>query len=206
MGDTLDALIEGYRRFRAETWPTERSRYELLATRGQRPETLVIACSDSRVDPATVFNAGPGELFVVRNVAAIVPPYQPDSGYHGTSAAIEFAVRVLGVRRIVVLGHAQCGGVQAAIEGAPDNARDFVENWIAIARPALDPLPREGEREALLTRGEREVVRLSLANLQSFPWIAERLADGRLVLEGCRFGVRDGVLERLEGERFVAVE
>ena len=102
-------LLDGYRKFRAETWPAERARYEALSRKGQRPETLVVACSDSRVDPATVFGAVPGELFVVRNVAGLVPPYQPDAAYHGTSAALEFGVRVLGVKRIVVLGHAQCG-------------------------------------------------------------------------------------------------
>ena len=200
-------LIDGYRRFREQTWPGARSRYEALAERGQAPETLVIACSDSRVDPATVFDAGPGELFVVRNVAALVPPYQPDQGYHGTSAALEFAVRVLGVRRIVVLGHEHCGGVQAAVEGAPDAARDFVEPWIGLARPTLDMLSRSDDRSALLARAEQEVVRLSLANLRSFPWIAEALEAGRLELRGYRFAIRTGVLERLsEGGGFAAVE
>ena len=112
----MDPLIEGHLRFRAVTWPAERDRYESLAKFGQSPETMVIACSDSRVDPQTVFGAIPGELFVVRNVAGLVPPYTPDSGYHGTSAALEFAVRVLKVARIAVLGHAQCGGVTVCAE------------------------------------------------------------------------------------------
>src|SRR5687767_13519465 len=133
-GRVLERLIQGYRRFRAEIWPAERTRYEALAKEGQRPETLVVACSDSRVDPQTVFGAGPGELFVVRNVAALVPPYRPDAGYHGTSAALEYGVRVLKVARIVVLGHAQCGGVRAMVEGAPTEARDFVEPWIELGR------------------------------------------------------------------------
>ena len=132
----MDRLLAGYRRFRTEVWPAERARYEALA-RGQRPETLVVACSDSRVDPQTVFGAAPGELFVVRNVAGLVPPYHPDAAYHGTSAALEYAVRVLGVARIVVLGHAQCGGVRAMVEGAPEEARDFVEPWMRIAEPVL---------------------------------------------------------------------
>ena len=135
----MDTLIEGYRRFRSEVWPAERARYESLARKGQRPETLVIACSDSRVDPQTVFGAVPGELFVVRNVAGLVPPYQPDPGHHGTSAALEYAVRVLKVSRIVVLGHAQCGGVKAMVEGAPEEARDFVAPWMQIAADALKP-------------------------------------------------------------------
>jgi carbonic anhydrase len=133
----MDRLLEGYRRFRAEVWPAERARYEALAQRGQRPETLVIACSDSRVDPQTVFGAGPGELFVVRNVAGLVPPYSPDAGYHGTSAALEFGVRVLKVARIIVLGHAQCGGIQAMVEGRAEEGRDFVEPWMAIAESVL---------------------------------------------------------------------
>src|SRR4051795_10805685 len=112
----MERLLEGYRRFRQDIWPTEHARYEALAKWGQQPETLVIACSDSRVDPQTVFGAVPGEIFVIRNVAALVPTYQPDAGYHGTSAAIEFGVRVLKVARIVVLGHAQCGGVRAIVE------------------------------------------------------------------------------------------
>jgi len=199
----MDRLLEGYRRFRAETWPSERGRYEALAARGQNPETLVIACSDSRVDPQTVFGAAPGELFVVRNVAGLVPRYEPDAGYHGTSAALEFGVRVLKVARIVVLGHAQCGGVRAMVEGAPAGARDFVESWVRIAEPALRSEP--GEAEDVLAHYEAEVVRLSLANLSSFPWIAEAASAGRLGLHGLQFDIRTGVLKLLDGDRFVAV-
>ena len=133
----MDALIEGYRRFRAETWPTERARYEALAHWGQSPETMVISCSDSRVDPQTVFGAVPGEMFVLRNIGGLAPPYEPDGGHHGASAAIEFGVRVLKVKRLVVLGHGQCGGVRAMAYGAPPEARDFVAQWVDIARPAL---------------------------------------------------------------------
>lgn len=201
----MNRLVEGYRRFRAGTWPAERARYEALAQEGQRPETLVVSCSDSRVDPQTVFNAGPGELFVVRNVAALVPPYQPDAGYHGTSAALEFGVRVLKVARVVVLGHAQCGGVQAMVQGAPLEARDFVAPWMEIARPVLACLPVQGEGADSLSHYEMAVVRLSLANLLTFPWIAEAFAAGRLELHGYRFGIHDGVLSRLDGEGFVDV-
>ena len=133
----MDPLIEGYRRFRADVWPAERARYEALAHWGQSPETMVIACSDSRVDPQTVFGAVPGELFVVRNVAALVPPYEPDPGYHGTSAALEFGVKVLKVARLVVLGHGQCGGIKAMAYGAPPQARDFIASWVAIGKPAV---------------------------------------------------------------------
>ena len=201
----MDALIEGYRRFRADVWPAEHTRYETLAREGQAPETLVIACSDSRVDPSTVFGAAPGELFVVRNVAALVPPYQPDAGYHGTSAALEFAVRVLKVKRIVVLGHAQCGGVQALVEGAPEEASDFVRPWIEIARPVVADAPADLPRTERLHRCEEAVVQLSLENVLTFPWVAEAVEAGRLKLEGFRFGIASGVLTRLRDGRFVPV-
>lgn len=201
----MNRLVEGYRRFRAGTWPAERARYESLAQEGQRPETLVISCSDSRVDPQTVFNARPGELFVVRNVAALIPPYQPDARYHGTSAALEFGVRVLKVSRVVVLGHAQCGGVQAMVQGAPQEAQDFVVPWLEIARPVLTCMPAQGDGTDDLSRYEMAVVRLTLANLLTFPWIAEAVAEGRLELHGYRFGIHNGVLSRLDGEDFVDV-
>lgn len=200
----MERLVEGYRRFRADVWPAERARYEALARRGQRPETMVIACSDSRVDPQTVFGASPGELFVVRNVAGLVPPYLPDADYHGTSAALEFAVRVLKVQRIVVLGHALCGGVRAMVEGVPE-ARDFVEPWMGIAKPFLRPAPENANADDVLSHYEAAVVRLSLDNLQTFPWIAEAIAAGRLDLHGMRFDVRSGVLSRQEANGFVPI-
>src|SRR5579871_5560423 len=166
----MDRLVEGYRRFRAEVWPAQHARYESLSTKGQSPETLVISCSDSRVDPQTVFGAAPGELFVVRNVAGLVPVYQPDANYHGTSAAIEYAVRVLRVARVAVLGHVQCGGVQAMVEGAPAEARDFVEPWMSMASSILDKV-QDRHAPGVLDRCEIEVVRLSLANLMTFPWV-----------------------------------
>jgi carbonic anhydrase len=201
----LERLIQGYRRFRADIWPAERTRYEALAKEGQRPETLVVACSDSRVDPQTIFGAGPGELFVIRNVAALVPPYRPDAGYHGTSAALEYGIRVLGVARIVVLGHAQCGGVKAMVEGAPKGATDFVNVWMRIAEPAFRSQAEVSKTEGL-DHYEHEVVRLSLANLLTFPWIEKAIATGRLHLHGCRFDIRSGTLAVLEGNRFLGVE
>ena len=200
----MEQLIEGYRRFREETWPGERARYEALAKRGQRPETMVIACSDSRVDPQTVFGAVPGELFVVRNVAGLVPPYQPDSGYHGTSAALEFAVRVLKVSRIVVLGHAQCGGVQALVEGIPPEAGDFVGPWMALARDALDRQSNEAETDSI--HYEMAVIRLSLAALQTFPWIRDAAAEGRLEIFGFRFDIHTGTLMQLDEAGFRWIE
>jgi carbonic anhydrase len=199
----LQTLIDGYHHFRRDSWPGDRARYEGLAARGQRPHTLVIACSDSRVDPQTVFGAVPGELFVVRNVAGLVPPYMPDAKYHGTSAAVEYGVRVLGVARVVVLGHAQCGGVRAMVEGVPEEARDFVAPWIEIARPALAAPPPAGAD--VLHHYENEVVRLSLANLLAFPWIEEAVGEGRLELGGFRFDIHTGELSRLVDDGFVAV-
>ncbi len=201
----MDPLIEGHLRFRAVTWPAERDRYESLAKLGQSPETMVIACSDSRVDPQTVFGAIPGELFVVRNVAGLVPPYTPDTGYHGTSAALEFAVRVLKVARIAVLGHALCGGVLSMVEGAPGLARDFVEPWMRIAEPALQAIPRQLSRDDRLCACEMEVVRLSLNNLLTFPWIREAVDAGTLRLQGFRFDIRSGLLTTLVDGRFVQV-
>ena len=192
----MDPLIEGYRKFRSETWPAERARYEALARWGQSPETLVIACSDSRVDPQTIFAAVPGELFVIRNVAALVPQYEPDPGHHGTSAALEFGVKVLKVARIVVLGHGQCGGVRAMAYGPPPQAHDFIASWVEIGKPALEAAG--GGAEPKLDRIEAEVVRVSLANLLTFPWIAEAVAAGRLVLQGYIFDVHTGVLLSVE--------
>jgi carbonic anhydrase len=198
----MDALIEGYRRFRAETWPAERARYEALAHWGQSPETMVISCSDSRVDPQTVFGAVPGEMFVLRNIGGLAPPYEPDGGHHGASAAIEFGVRVLKVKQLVVLGHGQCGGVRAMAYGAPPEAPDFVASWVDIARPALAAAAGADENSRLAAI-EAAVVRLSLANLMTFPWIQEAVAAGRLTVSGYRFDIHTGVLLQVEadGER-----
>src|ERR1700689_229913 len=192
----MDDLIAGYRRFRAGTWREERKRFEALSRLGQRPRALIIACSDSRTDPQMVFNARPGELFVVRNVANLVPPYHPDDQPHGVSSAIEFAVRSLRVREIVVMGHAMCGGIQALLNGAPAEVSDFVGQWVRIAEPARAramKAPVE-QRQDLC---EHESVRLSLENLMTFPWIKSAVEAGELKLHGCFFDIRSGVLERL---------
>ncbi len=190
----MQRLIDGYRRFREETWPQQRARFEELAERGQSPKTLVIACSDSRVDPQMIFSAAPGELFVVRNVANLVPPYMPDAAFHGTSAAVEFGVRVLGVRDLVVMGHALCGGVRALLEGVPPEAGDFVAGWITIAERARAVALRCDDPEARQEACEHEAVRISLRNLMTFPWVAEAVREGRLTLHGAHFGVATGRL------------
>ena len=192
----MDSLIAGYRRFRAGTWRVERGRFEELARLGQRPQTLVIACSDSRTDPQMVFNAVPGELFVIRNVANLAPPYGPDEQPHGISSAIEFAVRALRVRNVVVMGHAMCGGIKALMEGAPADVSDFVGTWVRLAEPARQRAllaPPELRQEVCA----HESVRLSLSNLLTFPWIKDRVEQGDLRLHGCFFDIRSGILERL---------
>jgi carbonic anhydrase len=197
----MDDLIAGYRRFRETAWPERRKLFERLAERGQRPQALVIACSDSRVDPAMIFDAGPGEMFVVRNVANLVPPYEPDGARHGTSAALEFAVCGLQVAHVIVLGHGMCGGIQALLQGVPAPLVDFVGPWIRIAerarRRVLECAPAEPQLAC-----EHEAVRVSLENLMTFPWVRERVEDGRLRLHGGHFDIRFGVLAmiRPDGE------
>jgi carbonic anhydrase len=195
----MDDLIAGYRRFRASTWRAERSRFEELSRFGQHPRALVIACSDSRTDPQMVFNAAPGELFVIRNVANLVPPYGPDDQPHGVSSAIEFAVRTLRVPNIIVMGHAMCGGIKALLDGTPPELPDFVGQWVRIAEPARQramQLPTERRHDFC----EHETVRLSLANLMTFPWIKSAVEAGQMALHGCFFGIRSGILERLDAD------
>jgi len=200
----MDTLIAGYRRFRARGWLEQSGVFQALASGGQRPRALVIACIDSRVDPGTIFDAGPGEMLTVRNVANLVPPYAPDVAYHGTSAALEFGVRVLQIPHIVVLGHGSCGGVQALLEGAPRNARDFIAPWMSMAESArvhalTCPLPDQRQQLA-----EHEVIKVSLVNLMTFPWIAERVASGSLTLHGAWFSIATGSLWLLKPDGLFA--
>ncbi|MFL6844806.1 MAG: carbonic anhydrase [Allosphingosinicella sp.] len=195
----LDTLIDGYRRFRESSWARQRERWSELAE-GQSPKVMVIACSDSRVDPSQIFDAGPGELFVARNVAALVPPYETSAGHHGVSAALEFAVTQLEVEEVVVMGHGFCGGCAAALTGQFDDAAHgeghFIADWIEMLRDARDKVRAEhGEDFRAM---ELEAVRVSLANLRTFPWVVEREADGRLRLRGAYFAIADGILHLLD--------
>jgi carbonic anhydrase len=204
----MDALIEGYRRFRATGWPEHRRLFKELATRGQSPRAMVITCSDSRLDPQLIFGTAPGEIFVVRNVAALVPPYAPDQAYHGTSAALEFAVRVLKVADVIVMGHAQCGGIGALLRGAGEGGADFVRHWMEIATPARERALAKtgGDAEGAQTACEHEAVKVSLEHLMTFPWVRDRVEKGALKLHGCYFGIERGELLRLgEDGRFHAV-
>ena len=194
----MDTLLAGYRRFRAKSWQQQRQRFEALADQGQQPQALVLGCVDSRADPGMIFDAVPGQMLTVRNVANLVPPYAPDVASHGTSAALEFAVRVLQVPQIVVLGHGLCGGVRVLLEGAPHEAKDFVEPWMAIAASVRDQVLQDTPVEDRQQRAEQEVVKLSLANLMTFPWVAERVVAGSLRLHGAWFAIRSGVLLLLQ--------
>ena len=201
----MDKLLEGYRRFRAEVWPAERDRYEALSRYGQRPETVVVGCSDSRVDPRSIFGAAPGELFEVRNVAGARAALPSGCGLprDERGAGVRRPRPARGADR--VLGHSQCGGIRAMVEGSPEQARDFVEPWMRIAEPARRAVAGHRGASDLFEQCEAEVVRLSLANLTTFPWIEAAVAAGRLQLAGFRFDIGTGVLARVEGDRLVPV-
>ena len=199
----LDNLIAGYRRFREHGWTPRRERWATLRD-GQQPEIMVIACSDSRVDPAQIFDVDPGEIFVVRNVAAMVPPFETTPGHHGVSAALEFAVQVLKVKEIVVMGHGMCGGCKAALtqelHGCEPGEGGFVADWIALLDEAREPIAqslgtegREAERAM-----EQAGVKVSLANLRTFPCIRRKEATGELSLRGAFFAISDGILHVLD--------
>ncbi|WP_242186583.1 carbonic anhydrase [Sphingomonas sp. CARO-RG-8B-R24-01] len=191
-------LVSGYHRFRTTDWTRQRDRWSELS-RGQSPQVMVIACSDSRVDPAQVFDTSPGEIFVVRNVANLVPPFENDSARHGVSAALEFAVTQLKVSEIVVMGHGSCGGVSAALtnafEGKAPGEGGFIAHWVDMLDAARDRIVAEhGTGPAAVRAMEHETVRVSLANLRTFPFVQAAEADGTLKLRGAYFAIDDGVL------------
>jgi carbonic anhydrase len=194
-------LISGYHAFATERLPTEQSRYRELYDRGQAPEIMMIGCCDSRVSPEVIFDAGPGEMFVMRNVANLVPPYAPDGEAHGVSAALEFAVQVLRVKHIVVLGHAHCGGIKSLVQdSAPLSPGDFIGKWMSLLSPMLDDNKR-ADAEALadfITRLEKKAVSISLKNLMTFPCIRILVERGDLQLHGAYFGVARGSLSVLD--------
>ena len=199
-------LIDGYSAFLSERLPREQSRFRELAETGQRPEIMVIGCCNSRVSPEAIFDARPGELFVARNVANLVPPYTPDGATRAISAALEFAVQALKVKHIVVLGHAQCGGIRAfAEQAAPLSPGDFIGHWMALIAPAVAAVGARGDRplsEHLRLLEQASVVK-TLDNLMSFPCISIQAERGRLALHGAWFGVATGelhVLDRASGE------
>src|ERR1700756_3868794 len=197
------SLLDGYRTFTTQRLPTEQSRYRDLSVRGQFPEVMVIGCCDSRVSPEVIFDAGPGELFVVRNIANLVPVYQPDSGAHGVSAALEYAVTVLRVKHIVILGHAQCGGIRAFVDKIePLSPGDFIGRWMSMfIKPGEVVEQREHETmQDFVTRIEKAAVFRSLENLMTFPFVRDRVQKGEMQLHGAYFGVAEGSLFVLDRE------
>jgi carbonic anhydrase len=195
-------LLDGYRRFRESGWSAQRERWSQLAE-GQSPKVMIIACSDSRVDPTQIFDASPGEMFVVRNVANLVPPYEPDRAYHGVSAALEFAVTQLLVEEIIVMGHGFCGGCAAALTGqfagTVPGEGGFIARWIDMLGDARERIRSEHPQldRAAFRAMELEGVRISLGNLRTFPWVRDREAAGALKLHGAFFAISDGVLHVL---------
>jgi carbonic anhydrase len=195
-------LADGYRAFRTSRYPTEEQRYKVLAEAGQKPQIMIIGCCDSRVAPEVIFDAGPGEIFVVRNVANLVPPYRPDGELHGTSAALEFAVVALKVKHVVVMGHGRCGGIGAALAegGVPLTSGDFIGRWMDMVAGeaervrADETIPHDHKQRAL----EHEGVKLSVSNLMTFPCVQERTAKGSLRLHGAWFDVALGELHILD--------
>lgn len=199
----LGQLIAGYRRFRETGWETRAERWRELR-QGQQPEIMIIACSDSRVDPAQIFDTDPGEMFVVRNVAAMVPPFEVTPGHHGVSAALEFAVQVLKVKEIVVMGHGMCGGCRAALtqelHGTEPGEGGFIADWIQLLDDVRDSVvDKHGTSGRKAERAMEEAgVKVSLANLRTFPCIRRKERDGELKLRGAFFAISDGVLHLLD--------
>lgn len=193
-----DRLLAGYRNFMSGRFASETQRYRTLAKEGQAPETMVIACCDSRSAPEAIFDAGPGELFVVRNVANLMPPYAPDGQFHATSAALEFAVQSLKVKNIVVMGHGRCGGIRAVLapSAEPLSPGDFIGRWMSLLAPAAETV----SSSTLMTAGERQTalerisIRHSIANLRTFPCVKILEGKGRLTLSGAWFDISTGEL------------
>lgn len=202
-----ERLLQGYRAFMDGRYQSERDRYATLAEKGQRPNHLIIACCDSRAAPETIFNAGPGELFVVRNVANLVPPYAPDDKFHATSAALEFAVQALGVKHVIVMGHGRCGGIQAALNPSaePLSPGDFIGKWMSLLTPLAAKVKDtanldETERQTTL---ERISIGNSIANLKTFPWVKSLEEQGDLQLHGAWFDISSGelwIMDQTSGE------
>ncbi len=199
----LDQLIEGYCRFRTENWEHERERWTQLAE-GQSPRVMILSCADSRADPAQIFDARPGEMFVVRNIAGLAPPYETSPGFHGVSSALEFAVTQLNVGEILVMGHGLCGGCAAALTGQFDNSAHgeghFIADWVGMLGAASEKVRarHDGLDRAAFLDMELEAVKVSLANLRTFPWIAARERAGTLKLHGAHFSIAEGMLYMLD--------
>jgi carbonic anhydrase len=204
---SIKNLSNGYKRFKKKYFVKDNSLFEELA-RGQRPRSLVVSCCDSRVDPAIVFDSEPGELFIIRNVASLVPPYNSDGGVHGVSAALEFAVCSLEVENIIILGHSQCGGIMALLGNHPG---EFVTQWMKIAEPAKKQaliVSKGKSREVTQINCEHAAIKLSYNNLKTFPWISKRIEEKRLSIFGWYFDLGTGLLKEYDykSDKFVTLE
>lgn len=198
MSSSPQKLIEGFLRFREQHFIRDDGLFQQLVVQGQTPKTLVVACCDSRVDPALVLDCAPGDLFVIRNVANLVPPSEGRIGHHGTSAALEFGVCNLGVQHIIVLGHAHCGGIQTLVEtGGIHNPNSFIDDWMHLAENARAAVAREmpnATKEELTRACEQRAILVSLQNLMTFSWVRERVENGTLALHGWYFDIEHGQL------------
>ncbi|CAN5843601.1 carbonic anhydrase [soil metagenome] len=204
----MERLIEGFKRFRADYFEANRARFERLAGRPQHPRYAIVTCCDSRIDTTRVFDAIPGEVFLIRNIANLVPPYEPDQHHHSTSAAIEYAVRILKVGQFVVLGHAGCGGIQALLD-PPAPSTDFINLWLEMAASARDRTLSKGglSREERQRHCELEALKSSLANLLTFPWLKSRIEDGSLQVDALHLDLERGglLLYDRQGDAFAEV-
>lgn len=205
--NTPDQLIAGFRRFRERHFVQDAERFQDLTQFGQTPKALVVACCDSRVDPALVLDCAPGDLFVIRNVANLVPPAENQGHFHGTSAALEFGVNNLAIPHIIVLGHAQCGGIHALLEGGVDKKDSFIAEWMTIADAARELVEQDMSDASSKIRHracEMQAILVSLNNLMTFPWIRERVEHGELTLYGWYFDIECGELLSYDatGRRF----
>lgn len=193
----IEGFIAGFKRFQENWLGSDKTLFDNLR-KGQSPKAILIGCSDSRVDPAILADCAPGDLFVVRNVANLVPPCEPDSGRHGVSAALEYAVCHLEVEHIIVMGHSQCGGIRGLMNGVHEcGEHSFIANWVGIAQKAKERVLQEFSdkpAEVQVHACERAAILLSLENLMTFPWIKERVEDSRLALHGWYFDLQAGTL------------
>lgn len=197
----MDKLVDGFREFREGYYKNHEAMLKQLATGGQSPRAVFIACSDARMEPAIIFGTAPGDIFMVRNVANLVPPYSPDGDFHGTSAALEFAVLVLKVKQIIVMGHALCGGMSALLrdQPVPGIADDFIGAWMKIAAPARERALAMAKGDMTLAQSlvEKEGLKTSLSNLLTFPWIKSRVDIGEVAIHALYFDLATGTLSRL---------
>ena len=204
MPENLKYVLNGYKNFR-EKYDVEYKDLFQELEKGQKPKILIVACSDSRVDPAIILNCKPGDLFVVRNVANLVPPYNNDGSHHGTSAALEFGITGLGIKHIIILGHSSCGGIRALVEGQfnHEKAENFIDKWMEIAKPELQEIIKKYPDQSIdnqITNCAKLALTKSLRNLTTFPWIQERIEKRELTIRSWYFNIDSGIIEEFDDQ------